>query len=449
MPINFPNLPGVNVEIQDGGLTLSRTAIGPKVVLLGCSTASGVQATPFTPYLVGRPDEAAIHFNNHDGSVSELTKGMYECFVGGARNVALMNIWPSGHHAGPTSDERYNALETAYDNLLSYDADVVVPVNAEMDVADLTGGRNFGYQLADFCYRSTRETNTTIGVIGVKTAIASPSGMPTLPEVNAWVSGLCNFNNNLIFDGVTDANGDGKPDNYALWATTNGEVPVGNPPQDNAHVIKDGLNHPVDIGAFLSVVAVDARLSNEASISLYPDTRFYNASGVTAYAGLVASLSSKSAPTNKMLPGATSQRSLSLSQANSLVGNRYVTCIDKPRGFVVASAVTGAYNISKYHRSDFVRLTTVRVVHDVANVVRDAADPFIGEPNSAPQRNALESAIDAGLRLMQEDGALQRFRFTIFSTPSDQVLGKALVELSLVPAFELTEITTIISLASS
>ena len=144
-----------------------------------------------------------------------------------------------------------------------------------------------------------------------------------------------------------------------------------------------------------------------------------------------------------------SQRSISLAQADSLVGSRYVTCIDKTKGFVVASAVTGAYNIDQYRRSDYVRLTTVRIVQDAINLVRDTADSYIGEPNSAPQRNALGAAIDSALKGMQEAGALQRYNFNIFSSASDQVLGKATVELVLVPAFELTEITCIVSLSTS
>jgi len=449
MPITFPNLPGVNVDIQEGGLTITKPPSGPKIVLLGVSTASGVQATPFDPYPIGRPDEAATYFNNIDGTVSELTQALYECYIAGGRNIELVNIWPSGYAGDPTDDERYNALDTAYTNLLNHDADIVVPVNATIDATGLSAGRNFGYQLADFCYRATRENNTAIGVIGAKTAITSASGTPTLQELSTWVTDLANFTNNSIYDGSTDADADGKPDNYAFWATTDSAIPVGNPPQDDAQVIKDGKNNPVDIGSYISVVAADERFSNDAAASLYPDIGYYNANAASAYAGLVSSLPAKSAPTNKLLTGASVQRNISLAQADSLVGSRYVTCIDKAKGLVVASAVTGAYNVDQYRRSDYVRLTTVRIVHDVINTVRDTADSYVGEPNTAPQRNALGAAIDSALKSLQSAGALQRYRFNIFSSPSDRVLGKATVELVLVPAFELTEITCIISLATS
>jgi hypothetical protein len=120
----------------------------------------------------------------------------------------------------------------------------------------------------------------------------------------------------------------------------------------------------------------------------------------------------------------------------------------KPKGIVAASAMTGAYNISEYYRSDFVRLSTVRIVHDAVNFVRDVSDQFIGEPNSAPQRNALSTAIDNALKSMQSQGALRRYDFNIFASATDQVLGRATVELELVPAFELQQITVIVALAA-
>lgn len=110
--------------------------------------------------------------------------------------------------------------------------------------------------------------------------------------------------------------------------------------------------------------------------------------------------------------------------------------------------MTGAYNISQYYRSDYVRLSTVRIVHDAINFVRDVADQFIGEPNSAPQRNALSTAVEQALKQMQAQGALRRYDFNIYASATDQVLGLATVELELVPAFELQQITVYVSLAA-
>jgi hypothetical protein len=49
---------------------------------------------------------------------------------------------------------------------------------------------------------------------------------------------------------------------------------------------------------------------------------------------------------------------------------------------------------------------------------------------------------------MQERGALRRFNFNVYASPTDQILGKATVELILVPAFELQQVTVVVALTS-
>ena len=60
----------------------------------------------------------------------------------------------------------------------------------------------------------------------------------------------------------------------------------------------------------------------------------------------------------------------------------------------------------------------------------------------------MATAIENALKNMQEQGALRRFNFNVYASPTDQVLGRANVELVLVPAFELQQITVIVALTS-
>ena len=444
----FANLPGATVEITDQGLRISRPPSGPKVMLLGITTSTDSSATPYVPYPVadGSFTQAYVKFRNADGTVSELNKALMEAHVGGARDVELMNILPTASGAFTADDDRYGYLEEAYAHLLNYDVDIVVPVGAHLDSQTLSNPtqRNFGYQLANFCYLATANNNTCIGVIGVDGPNASPSGTPTLVEVEQWVSDLENYTYCSCYDGTTDATGDGVPENYCFVATSDGHMPASFSGGD----VEDAKGNKIDIGAYISVVAGAVRAVNEAATDLYPVLGYYNADGAATYAGLISSLPAKSAPTNKIVSGLDMQQYISLSQANRLAGSRFVPIINKPKGNVAATAMTGAYNISQYYRSDFVRLTTVRIVHDAINFVRDVADQFIGEPNSAPQRNAMSTAIENALKSMQSQGALRRYDFNIYATATDQVLGRATVELELVPAFELTQITVIVSLAA-
>ena len=153
-----------------------------------------------------------------------------------------------------------------------------------------------------------------------------------------------------------------------------------------------------------------------------------------------------SSPTNKVIPGVSVVRNMSLAQANTLAKDRFVTFYQKPKGVVVVNALTGAYNIDANYHSDYTRLTTVRIVHDAIERVRFASDPFIGEPNNSVNRSALAAEIEQTLGRLQQVGALRRFDYAIRSTPDMQVLGQVDVELLLVPAFEITEITVRVAL---
>jgi len=446
----FANLPGTTVEITDMGLRISRPPSGPKIMLLGETTSTNSLAAAYIPYKVaaGTITTAYKTFKNADSSVSPLCKALMECQIAGGRNIELMNIVPTASGALTGDDDMYGYLDAAYAALFNYNPDIIVPCGVHLDdtvSADGAGfGRNFGYQLADFCYQATKNNNTCLGVIGVDGPIVSASGTPTLAEIESWVSDLELYTNCAVYDGTTDSNGDGLPDNFAFVATSDGHMPANYAGGD----VEDAKGNKVDIGSYISVVAGQIRAVNEAANDLYPTLGYYNADGAASYAGLIASLPAMSAPTNKTVSGVTLQNNMSLSQANRLAGSRFMPIIEKPKGVVAASAMTGAYNISDYSRSDFVRLTTVRIVQDAINYVRAACDQFVGEPNNAPQRNAMGAAIESALVSMKDVGALRRYDYNIYSTPTDQVLGRATVELLLVPSFELQQVTVYISLAA-
>jgi len=443
------NLPRVDVTVNDGGLRLSRPIAGPKVTLLGVTTSTNLDL--FEPYLVPDIETGFTAAAESTGRPSELSKALEEAYAGGARAVELVKIADTSNEAC-TLDQRYAALDSAYDVLANTEVDVVVPVSAYIDNPAASG--DFAYQLADFCYNTTAVNRSAIGVIDHRNAaqIASDEdgsgidvdqGTPTLTQIETWVSALENFTYCSSFDGVTDSNSDNLPDAYKYWATTD-HLPA---LSGAGTVITDNRNNPIDIGAYISVTAMNARYYNSSAQYLYPSTSYYNGNGAAYYAGKITSLVPHSATTNKTLENILEQRTMSLSQVNRIVGARFVTTALKPKGIVVARGITGAYNISSYARSDFVNLTTVRITHESIRVTRETADPFLGEPNTATNRASLEQALDVAYGKLQENGALQRYQFSLTATPSQQVLGEASLSLTLVPAFELVKVTTVISLA--
>lgn len=446
----FPFLPGFDVEVQDQGLRITRPIQGPKVTVLGVTDKTDIDVRD--PFLLERREDL-VKVDLVDGTPSEITKAATEAFDGGAENVEVVVIAQVNPATGGyTDNDRYTDLESAYDALFNTDVDIVAPVGAYIDSPGLTGNFNFGYQLADFCYQTTVNNNTAVGVIGVSapTTGVATTGNLSLDELESHVAALEVYDTSLLngaaftlYDGTTDIDADRVPENYGMVATSDRTIPGG--PLAGT-VVKDGRGNFVDIGAYLSVVATWSRFATQTARRVNPELQYYNSTAAHSYAGRIASLDSWSAPTNKPLPAVRPIRELSLSQANRLAGKRFVSMITKPLGFVTADAMTGAYNISDFARSDFTRLTTVRIVHDSLNFIRRITEPFIGEPNNGANRAAMETAIDRALKRLQALGALEDFEFSLISTPTQRVLGQVLVDLVLVPAFEIRTIQVRVAL---
>jgi hypothetical protein len=217
----------------------------------------------------------------------------------------------------------------------------------------------------------------------------------------------------------------------------------------------DGRNVRVDAGAYLSVFSAPVKVATTQTSALASalgasiSTAFQTTAGAAAYGGAILRLAPQSATTNKFIEGLVPLKQLSATQVNVLTGLRLVSMYTRSKGFVVASGVTGAFNVNRYLRSDFVRLTTVRIVHTTVDLIRAVAEKYLGEPNNAPQMNALSAEIDQVLLSMKSAGALNQYDFTVSSTPEQRVLGQCDVNLTLVPAFEITQINLTVSLADS
>lgn len=87
--------------------------------------------------------------------------------------------------------------------------------------------------------------------------------------------------------------------------------------------------------------------------------------------------------------------------------------------------------------SDYVRLTTVRIVNEATLLVRQACMKFIGQPSTIQIRNSMDTAIGSALSGMIKLGAILDSDFNIKYIANE---SKALVDLVLTPAFELRNI---------
>jgi aspartate 1-decarboxylase len=197
-----------------------------------------------------------------------------------------------------------------------------------------------------------------------------------------------------------------------------------------------------DFSAYVSVIA------SEVGITLPVTGATYWTNGATHYAALVSQLRPESAPTNKIVKGVKGIRfGFSVRQLNSLNQKKFVTFTLDEGNMRVVEGKTTAPEIQygdQVIASNYTQLSTLRITQTAIEVVRQAAKPFIGEPNQMPQYNALNAAIKGALEGMRSAGALQDYQFSV--TAVSAKLDSAKITLSIVPMFELRRISVDVSL---
>lgn len=298
---------------------------------------------------------------------------------------------------------------------------------------------NFAYQLANFAFSLSVNDNEAQGVIGV-----NPPASFSAKDVANWIG------KEPLYDatGVVTQDGSGLLGNkfmagsisreQGFFATESGFLPATASFETNVDIIKDRNGHMIDIGKYLSTVAMYLTFFNPVDATGFG----YHSIMAGYYAGFYSALPSNSSPTNKELKGVRTPFRISKTKLNSLAKLKYVAVKQKEAAIKISDAPTSARN-----DSDFTRLTTVRIIKDVIDAVRKVAEPYIGEPNTAVARVALETGIVRELALLQSTGFIQRFAAKVSATTTQQIQGDATVELTIVPAFELRKITVITSLA--
>jgi hypothetical protein len=506
--MGYPNLPGVTVQLNDLGLKIAPPPAGPKVTLIGICSNTGIPLNePFSVTNVGQAT-AALYFSGDSAPAtrtrpSDLALAIEEAISAGAPNVEIV-VSKHVNGAGLTGyigahsnlSGYYAALSGTYDAIMNTNLDMVVPVGAYADDRQ----NDFAQQLANFCWQATTEVdNACHGVIGMmpvvkwalhqrvaltgaaaaaalNTEVAAYTtgaderfALPSLALVTQWAKYASQYNGPNV--GTTDLSTTwgnylkGSEDAQGLYSPINDENGADevNPSYwtswqaqalDGSYVT-DQKGNKSDVGSRISVVGAPlvtvSKQIRELAIGLGASVNqtSYATDGAAAYAGFTSSKAPQSSPTNKRITNLNLQRSLSPAQANKIAGRRIVTFHNRANGFVVANAMTGAHNVSKYVRSDYVRLTTVRVVDSIVDLIRAVSEKYIGEPNTAAQRNALGNEIDKFLKQMRVANAINGYKFFLSATPDQQVLGEATIDLTIVPPFEILKITTNISLAKT
>lgn len=327
-------------------------------------------------------------------------------------------------------DTIVEATQGVYSSLENYIVDQIVlcDVYANTRIDPENTAKNFATQLAQHCATVTAKTWETIGFIGM-----APIGSTKLADIQNYV---------MLVSGK-------------LITIENNKYHQAGIRTDflNEHYMYDELTYEyqldeegqrVDIGSYISVV-----FGPEVGL-MHEKLGAYVTSGVATYAAMVSTLDPEISTTNKQVGVAQGVRyNLSESQHNILVGSRYVTLQQKPGIDQVTRVYVKDGITAALPTSDYTRLSTMRIIHSVVQIIRTKADPYIGLPNGLAQRNALSTEIQSALDQLKELNVIQKFKFTIYSSVQDKVLGNAYITLEVVPQFETRKFYTSVVLRAS
>lgn len=349
-----------------------------------------------------------VSTDNPDILTSELKVGK-KFFINGEDGINLSKQEMFEALSGKRDNDGYLVKAGVYQLLEDYQVDWIVPVGVYADEELNDRNQNFAYELALLCAILSYRNKTTLGAIAMK-----PNRNTSLAGVQDYAKHVAGFKN-LFYMKDQDGN-----------------------------LVLDSDGNPMDLGMYLSVVAGPEIEERDSSIGSY------YANAAIDYVAMNTVLLPQSAPTNKTIPGASKLRfSFSNAQLDAITGNRIVTFKSKTDRtgkslIVVVDGITSAHPAS-----DYTRVTTPKSLRTIVDNVREVCDPFIGEPNTVEQRNAMSSAISKRLSILKDKGVLLDSSFQIIVTPQDQILGSAKLELTIVPPQELRKITTVVGLKAN
>ena len=462
----YSYLPGFDVSVRDGGLVVPRQEfqtgslliIGPRK-----ESKTGAQPNGDPIWIQGQED-----FEKAFGKIvvdEPLFRRWKQATDAGCKDVRILELY------GTSKEEQYKNLHTIYSLLGDYvvDAVVLVGVYADDEVPDTVEIDDNAGETFDYCslvpnvlkdleeeHVTSEDSETEFSLNGV---IVEDSVIVKVGEVNITDFTVDYVNGKVTLDSL--------PEEGTTITISYRHAERSFAAQLAGYCLMVSKRVSQTVGFIGLIEAINTDLSSvrayvrDQKVQLYDglvsivggskiyfvnnDGTTYKDSGVVAYAAQSIMLPPKSAPTNKILPGAAAlEYNLSPAQLDDLCSKNIVSFRSKANRIVVTDAITSAGR-----NSDFTRLSTVRIVNDAIQAIRDVADPFIGEPNDLPQQNALKTAINSALDAMVKDGALRGFQFNLSASMQDYIDGTMKIDVELVPAFELRKIKTTVSLKPS
>lgn len=416
---HYPNLPGTTVEVQDGQMNLSPEDSSSRVLIIG-DVIDSVDA-PNEPIRVrdeydikenfggfiinGRPNPIAVEWASVTKEADVNTyllalegKTEKEKFVNLHEALfTYLNDFEADHVVltGLFADQEIDSVEAedftdeeiqeAFPNIPGIITESEGTPDSE-DYVELYYA-NPAMLVADYAQRQSLQSNETIAYIGVK-----PLEDTSMKSVSKYVKKLVSLDN--------------------------------------------------EFSKYLQVV-----VGPETGVNVEGSYKMQWATGIGAYCALVSKLEPQNAPTNQAFSRVTSLRYLfSLKQLNDLVGNKYVTLTIRNQQVIAVDGVTTAPDIivgGEKHKSDFTRLSTLRITNYMVQAVRNVTEPFIGNPSGWPLYTSMTAAIKSEITGAIDAGIIQDARFSISMKDS---FDSAIIRMTILPQFEMRKIRISIGL---
>lgn len=324
-----------------------------------------------------------------------------------------------------------SAGELVFDWLDQTELDALVV--SDPDLAAEYHEVNFAYQLARYCYTIDRNEHSCIGTIGV----VPPVGF-FRSQLATWYGALPGYNS----VGQIISNGSGLLGNKLMVGTLThdpGFFATDSDEMDGV-TLKDDGNKSIDIGKYLSVCATPIFARNSFLGGLG-----YVASFAPTYAGIISALPPNVGGIKQILKAsAVTAFTLHKETNNDLVGSRYVMLkVNQANQSEIIDSPTAATS-----GSDYQRLSTVRIVADAVQAARDIANPYLGKLQNQATREALQAAENRMLKGKMDQNFINPGSAAIVTaTRSQEIQGKAVMKLILIPALELRQIRIVVSLS--
>jgi hypothetical protein len=201
----------------------------------------------------------------------------------------------------------------------------------------------------------------------------------------------------------------------------------------------DTNNNPIDVGAYVHVVADYAITSNGWAVNYVT-----NLAGIVA--GFHSTLDQKVALTNKSInviqlwrPNNAQMDSLAFAGINVL----------RFKGANTLPALLHGDTIANQN-SDYTNLLRQMIKGLVVSTVRQVSDSFIGyAATDLLSLSALETALSNKFATLQSRGYISGYSFTVLSTTAGIKLGHAAIAVTFVPANELVQLDVTVAASLS